>query len=35
MSTTTGGMGLNWIILGLIVLAVVGLGYWLLFGEDY
>jgi len=24
----------NWIILGITVTVVIGLGYWLLFGED-
>jgi len=26
---------MNWILLGAMVALVVGLGYWLLFGEDY
>jgi len=25
---------MNWILLGVLVIGVIGLGYWLLFGED-
>jgi len=25
---------MNWLLLGVVVLVVIGAGYWLLFGED-